>query len=131
MQIEYKTGMYLYNKTGALFRLDNWGVCKVPFLYCYDNGIATTLKELSELVGVHDYKQLLNMYYRPFYLQLYDEVTYKGVHYRVMGFEKSNYSKAGFALKFINKEQGGILITKETLLVNGKIKFKKWYSIDK
>ena len=127
MQIEYKTGMYLYNKTGALFRLDNWGVYKAPFLYCYDNGIATTLKELSELVGIHDYKQLLNMYYKPFYLQPCDEVTYKGVHYRVGDFEKSNYSKAGFALRLINKEQGGILITKETLLKNEKIKLEKGY----
>ena len=83
MQIEYKSNMYLYNKVGAIYRLDDWGVSKIPSLYCYDNGVAVTLAELSKITGIQGYKQLLNKYFRPFYLQLYDEITYKGTHYRV------------------------------------------------
>ena len=130
MQIEYKSNMYLYNKVGAIYRLDDWGVFRIPHLHCYDNGVEVTLAELSKITGIQDYKQLLNKYYRPFYLQMYDEVTYKGADYEVGDFVESNYSEAGFALRLISKNRG-ILITKEALLKNEKIKFKKGYSIDK
>ena len=127
MQIEYKSNMYLYNKVGAIYRLDDWGVFRIPSLYCYDNGVEVTLAELSKITGIQDYKQLLNKYFRPFYLQFDDEVTYKGTHYRVGDFEKTNYSKVGFGLKLIDSWYAGIVITKETLLKNEKIKLEKGY----
>lgn len=126
MQIEYKTNMYLYNKVGAIYRLDDWGVSKIPSLCCYDNGVEVTLAELSKITGIQDYKQLLNKYFRPFYLQFDDEVTYKGITYRVGDFVKTNYSKSGVGLKLIGKKNR-ILVTKETLLENGEIKLEKGY----
>ena len=127
MQIEYKSNMYLYNKVGAIYRLDGWGVFKIPSLHCYENGVDVTLAELSKITGIQDYKQLLNMYYRPFYLQLDDEVTYNGFPYKVGDFVKTNYSKEGLGLKLIDSWYAGIVITKEKLLVDEKIKLEKGY----
>ena len=126
MQIEYKSNMYLYNKVGAIYRLDGWGVFKIPSLHCYDNGVDVTLAELSKITGIQDYKQLLNKYFRPFYLQLDDDVTYKGLHYKVGDFVKTNYSKSGFGLNLIGRENK-ILVTVETLLKNEKIRLEKGY----
>lgn len=131
MQIEYKSNMYLFNKVGAIFRLDDWGVSKIPSLYCYDNDTVTTLSELARIIGVFNYRKLLNMYYRPFYLQFDDEVTYNGFSYRVGDFVKTNYSKDGFGLKLIDSWHVGIVITKEKLLVDEKIKLEKGYFGDK
>ena len=85
-----------------------------------------TLAELSKITGIQDYNLVLNVYYRPFSLQLDDEVTYKGITYRVGDFVKTNYSKSGVVLNLIGKKNK-ILVTKETLLKNEKIKLEKGY----
>lgn len=130
MQIKYKSNMYLCNRLGLISILEDWGVGKMPYIYCFDDGVKVTLAELSKITGIQDYNLVLNVYYRPFYLQLDDEVTYKGITYRVGDFVKTNYSKSGVGLNLIGKKNK-ILVTKETLLKNEKIKLEKGYLVDK
>ena len=111
--IEYKNGFLLISSLGWVYRLDDWGGVNAKLVNAVGSNSYLINKEVK-LTSMTDYAEFLQARYRPFFLQMYDLITYDNELLRVVGFERDNTTRE-------------YIVTTEVLDSNGTYKYTMKY----
>lgn len=111
--IEYKDGFLLISSLGLVYRLESWGKITAKLVNAVGSNQYFINKEVK-LTSMTDYAEFLQARYRPFFLQMYDLITYDGELLRVVGFERDGATKE-------------YIVTTEVLDSKGKYKYTMKY----
>ena len=114
--IEYKNGFLLISSLGWVYRLENWGKVTAKLV----NAVGTNsyfVNNEVKLTSMTDYADYLQRKYRPFFLQMYDLITYDNELLRVVGFER-------------DVDTNKYIITFEALDSKGKYKYTVKHTCD-
>ena len=85
--IEYKNRILLISSLGWVYRLEDWGKVTAKLVNATGTNSYLINKEVK-LTSMTDYAEFLQARYRPFFLQMYDLITYDNELLRVVGFER-------------------------------------------
>ena len=114
--IEYKNGFLLISSLGWVYRLENWGGVNAKLVNAVGSNSYLINKEVK-LTSMTDYAEFLQARYRPFFLQMYDLITYDGELLRVVGFERDGATNE-------------YIVTTEVLDSKGEYKYTVAYTCD-
>lgn len=114
--IEYKNGFLLISSLGWVYHLEDWGKVTAKLVNAVGSNKYFINKE-ANLTSVKDYADYLQRKYRPFFLQMYDLITYNGELLKVVGFERDGDTKT-------------YIVTFDALDSKGEYKYTVAYTCD-